>query len=581
MPPRGLPRHPPRVLPRGWPAMSGAAGGGEGVRLWAISDIHTDMPENMAWLRGLDGSETSKDALILAGDVSHRAAVLRETLRLCKERFARVFFCAGNHDLWHDEAARPSRPSIDAVEKLRRIVDVCDELGVECAPAEFGDSSGSALVVPLQSWHHPQWDTEPDIDTHWDGVAPVEQIMMDYACTSWPRGVQIGDGTAAQAVDGVNDELFDMDELLERRARCEAVVSFSHMLPRQDLLPEKRYLFTPALAKASGSVPLRRRVERLRPDVHVFGHTHFGYDLDLDGVRYVQAPLSYPAERRRRGSTVAVGPFLGGRPQPFLLWGSAASWAPRSGGAWSEYAKRYGRRPEVTWILPAYSADLYRPKTAAACVGWLEGRMPSWLFGPRGLRVEEARAVAEQIGTAMASGKPRPGRDEPKWIEPAELQRLREREACVVVDVRADADAAAGRLPGSVALPHPTGTEGFPRRGQDCTAMDLFLPELRAERRKVHACAAFSSSVPGAARCRAPGARRAAHERAPGGGGPLRPRRARRPARGRAAGRLPAGAVQRHAGAPGRGGGVGGPRRGGGAARLSRRGLAQGRAHSE
>lgn len=439
--------------------MSGAASGGEGVRLWAISDIHTDMPENLAWLRGLDRSDTSKDALILAGDVSNRGLVLREALRLCKERFARVFFCAGNHDLWHETARRTDG---NAVEKLRRIVDVCAELGVECAPAEFGDSSGSVLVVPLQSWHQPQWDTEPDIDTHWGGVHPVEQIMMDYNSTSWPRGVQIGDGTAAQAVDGVNDELFDMDELLERRARCEAVVSFSHMLPRQELNPEKRYLYTPALAKASGSIPLRERVERLRPDVHVFGHTHFGYDIDLDGVRYVQAPLSYPGERKKRGSTVAVGSFLKGEPKPFLVWGSASGWAPRGGGAWSEYARRYGRRPDVTWILPSYSADLYSPRTDIACVGWLEGRMPAWLFGPRDIRVEEARATVEQISSAMAPGKRRSGKDYPKWIDVDELRRMLEGDGCVVVDVRADADTASTRIPGSVALPHPTGTEGFP-----------------------------------------------------------------------------------------------------------------------
>ena len=54
----------------------------------------------------------------------------------------------------------------------------------------------------------------------------------------------------------------------------------------------------PNLAKAVGSALLARRMEQLRPDVHVFGHTHFSYDTRLHGTRFVQWPLGYPAEQR-------------------------------------------------------------------------------------------------------------------------------------------------------------------------------------------------------------------------------------------------------------------------------------------
>ena len=53
----------------------------------------------------------------------------------------------------------------------------------------------------------------------------------------------------------------------------------------QALLPEKRYLFYPNLAKAAGSVPLAQRLRALTPDVHVFGHTHFSWDADIEGVQ--------------------------------------------------------------------------------------------------------------------------------------------------------------------------------------------------------------------------------------------------------------------------------------------------------
>ena len=53
----------------------------------------------------------------------------------------------------------------------------------------------------------------------------------------------------------------------------------------QALLPEKRYLFYPNLAKAAGSEPLAQRLRALKPDVHIFGHTHFSWDANIEGVQ--------------------------------------------------------------------------------------------------------------------------------------------------------------------------------------------------------------------------------------------------------------------------------------------------------
>ena len=66
----------------------------------------------------------------------------------------------------------------------------------------------------------------------------------------------------------------------------------------QALLPEKRMLYQPNLAKAAGSNLLAERIRQLKPIAHVFGHTHFNWDCSIDGVRYLQRPLAYPKERR-------------------------------------------------------------------------------------------------------------------------------------------------------------------------------------------------------------------------------------------------------------------------------------------
>ena len=66
----------------------------------------------------------------------------------------------------------------------------------------------------------------------------------------------------------------------------------------QALLPEKRMLYQPNLAKAVGSQLLAKRIQQLRPVAHIFGHTHFNWDCIIDGTRYIQRPLAYPKERR-------------------------------------------------------------------------------------------------------------------------------------------------------------------------------------------------------------------------------------------------------------------------------------------
>ena len=114
------------------------------------------------------------------------------------------------------------------------------------------------------------------------------------------------DTSLAELFDSLNDpELQNLETVLEmeRGSAFESacpVISFSHFLPRNELIPEKSKLFYKALPKAVGSDYLRRRIEDIKPDIHIFGHTHFSWDCYLDSVRYVQWPLAYPKEQERR-----------------------------------------------------------------------------------------------------------------------------------------------------------------------------------------------------------------------------------------------------------------------------------------
>jgi hypothetical protein len=65
------------------------------------------------------------------------------------------------------------------------------------------------------------------------------------------------------------------------------------------------------LTKVVGSDFLEAQVRRLRPHVHLFGHTHIPVDLTLDGIRYIQWPLGYSREADKQCAPVhRIGPLL-------------------------------------------------------------------------------------------------------------------------------------------------------------------------------------------------------------------------------------------------------------------------------
>ncbi|CAJ1358425.1 unnamed protein product [Effrenium voratum] len=427
------------------------------IRIWALSDIHTDKKENMEWVDKLP--EFRDDVLILAGDVANTMEVLQQTLLLLKKRFARVFFCPGNHDLW-TQGWRG-----DSMEKLRAILDFCGSAGIETRPGVVDTGGQQVLVVPLLAWHQPQWDSEKELE-EWE-VPPVEKTIADYWATKWPPPLRIDDGSVARAVDELNEEN-GFAEVLARRKDFQ-VLSFSHFLPRIELNPEKRYLIPSCLAKAVGSLYLKERVQRLKPDLHVFGHTHFGFDLDVDGIRYLQAPLGTPLERAFGGSIVSLGDFPEGAEvsMPCSVWGGNG-WAERQRSAWSEYYRRYGRCPEVTATVPSVCSNIYTPKAGSAS-GWIRGRMPIWLFGPKSCRLREAQQVIDEVRSTTGWAqreKPRKlqrsSSGRPKEIDAEDAARLLQQDSHVFVDIRSEGGCAS-----AISLPHPAETEALAAREEE------------------------------------------------------------------------------------------------------------------
>ncbi|ONM05546.1 Ser/Thr protein phosphatase family [Zea mays] len=307
------------------------------TRVFVVSDLHTDYPENMEWVRRLPaqvgaGEGRGVDALVVAGDVAETRDNFARTMEVLRERFAAVFYVPGNHDLW----LRREGGLYVSVHFLASPTFL--DAFLSCA-AIF--SHLSCLIV-IQSF-----DKEKDVNSV--RVPSLEMACKDFHACQWPSDLTNDDEALALYFDKLNDKNHDAIE--EVKSSSKHILTFSHFVPSsgQELCPEKRMLYYPYLPKVIGSDFLERRLRDIhsnredRAACHVFGHTHFCWDSVVDEIRYVQAPLAYPRERKRRMNGEGWLPFCvyrdGFNPEIYPA-------------LWSDYYNKNKREPENTQLAP-------------------------------------------------------------------------------------------------------------------------------------------------------------------------------------------------------------------------------------
>lgn len=238
------------------------------MRIFAVSDLHTDFAENRSRLRRLSSICYLQDVVVVAGDIADDLEIIAWTLRTLRSKFAKVFYVPGNHELW------VRKDPYDSVEKFLQILSLCDEIGVFTRPARAGD----AWIVPLFSWYDAGFD-----DDHTAEAATLEGWADFYFC-KWPDEIQ-----------SVSEYFLKMNEPNLCARDC-AVISISHFLPRRELLPPVSDLRFKGLPLVAGAQGLDRQIRALNSAIHVFGHSHIAYDQVIDGVRYVHSAFGYPEE---------------------------------------------------------------------------------------------------------------------------------------------------------------------------------------------------------------------------------------------------------------------------------------------
>ena len=412
--------------------------------------------------------EIEKDTMIIiAGDISHNIEILQWTFQTLKRRYGEVIYTPGNHELWLDKPRRLKRKvattldaddddtnnkdknigefgrsrckssgkgdgCINSVDKLEKILELCLQEDIRIGPVRVGsndvernDSKNESRrqqsnngntriergddnclwVIPFLSWHHTSFDTEPAIEG-WGGIPSARKVVADYRRTSWPLGLSSLDDSAAKFIDGLNDVILDFDDVVNMDCDATKLLTFSHFLPRVELLPEKRYLSLPTLHSCVGSTYLEERIRQLKSKyntsynginedessshLHAFGHSHLAWDATIDGIRYIHVPLAYPREWEQRRRSLEIGTMRGEESwnrYPVCIWEESKPAAVGSseergdnidigaathyynthgfpsrwlGGWWSKYYTVMPRQPHKNQVLAPWAAKRFR-----------------------------------------------------------------------------------------------------------------------------------------------------------------------------------------------------------------------------
>jgi predicted phosphodiesterase len=239
------------------------------MKVFAVSDLHVDYDENARWLSDLSVADYRQDVLILAGDVSDELPRVAAAFLALAKRFYKVVFVPGNHDLW----LTSDSASCTSFDKFARICALAAEHGVSTVALSVGPLS----IVPLFGWYDFSFGAL---------TADVQKRWMDFRLCRWPDTTDSGD---------VTDYFLGLNEPA-LCSRSHLVITFSHFLPRIDVMPPGVSSATRSLFPVLGTNRLEMQLRRLNPIIHVYGHSHLNRDLTLDGTRYINNALGYPSE---------------------------------------------------------------------------------------------------------------------------------------------------------------------------------------------------------------------------------------------------------------------------------------------
>ena len=290
-----------------------------GPSLRAVSDLHVGHRGNAGVIDEIRPHHPG-DWLIVAGDVAENASHVRDALARLAERFDRVVWVPGNHELWigrDDEG-------VTSTTKYELLVEECRSLGVVTPEDPYPlwtGPGGPAWVVPMF-------------------------LLYDYSWTpvAGQSGTSALAGARERRVVASDEFLIDPAPFPDAAAWCrDRLVSTTTRLARLDpayptvlvnhwplLRDPTRVLRHPDFALWCGTQQTADWHRRYRAAACVYGHLHIPRTTVHDAVRFEEVSLGYPREWKGRGRPEPLTrQILPAPPGPQVRWLRGEEGLPR------------------------------------------------------------------------------------------------------------------------------------------------------------------------------------------------------------------------------------------------------------
>ncbi len=287
-------------------------------RLVATSDLHVNRSENEALVRDLHPAHPD-DWLIVAGDVGDRVATTLWALELLADRFARVIWVPGNHELWTPPG---DEVTLTGVARYDHLVDAARGLGVVTPedpwPVWEGDG-GPVLICPLFLLY--DYSVRPPSMPASLPTAEALAFARDAGVVATDE-ILLGSDPHPDTAGWCADRVARTRVRLEDRPRGMPTVLVNHW---PLTLEPTRILRYPEFALWCGTTASADWHVRYDAAAVVYGHLHVPRTTVEDGVRFEEVSVGYPREWQRhdlvRGAlrTVLPAPAEVGV-DPFTAW---------------------------------------------------------------------------------------------------------------------------------------------------------------------------------------------------------------------------------------------------------------------
>lgn len=263
------------------------------MRLLAISDLHLANAANRMALAELQ--HFRDDWLIVAGDVAERLDQVQDAFALLSQRFKRVLWVPGNHDLW-TVRSNHSNGGVSCIEdvlageaKYRALVALARKFGI-LTPEDpypiWPGPGGPCIIAPMfllydYSFRPSDISREAVIGWSREGSAICsDEILLD------PRPHVSREAWCALRCEETEARLEALDQSLP-------TILVNHYPLRHELVRIPRI---PRFSPWCGTTRTEDWHQRFNAKVVIYGHLHVRRTDIRDGTRFEEVSLGYPRQ---------------------------------------------------------------------------------------------------------------------------------------------------------------------------------------------------------------------------------------------------------------------------------------------